>query len=44
MDERSTSLRGDPNDNSNIYPHSGNGVTQETDPILHNGKVPNGKN
>ena len=29
MDERSTSLRADPYDVSETYPHSGNGVTQE---------------
>lgn len=29
MDERSTSLRADPYDVSDTYPHSGNGVTQE---------------
>ena len=29
MDERSTSLRADPYDASDVYPHSGNGVTQE---------------
>ncbi|CBY15419.1 unnamed protein product [Oikopleura dioica] len=28
MDERSTSLRADPYDVSETYPHSGNGVTQ----------------
>ena len=28
MDERSTSLRSDPTDDSAVYPHSGNGVTQ----------------